>query len=243
MIINMTGGAGGGGLNFKVVQYTTTPTGTAKENTIGVVTDTAISGWKMQSEQPTGENGLVWIEVGSSSTTSFYADKKQQVKLYPKSVKQYLNGSWVNKEAYIYKEDKWVVLLSEVWLYNLGDEYTAVTGGWEKSSSAGTLTKNSEDMFFKSSTGSEGYVSTVNKIDTNGHNTLEVSVKTSSSSAAHVGVGSTKTEYAAKTSVAGAGNEYTVFTVPLEGAQGEYYVMFSTAATNAGIYVNSVRLV
>ena len=40
----------GGGLNFKVVQYTETPTGTAAENTIAVVTDTAISSWVMSAE-------------------------------------------------------------------------------------------------------------------------------------------------------------------------------------------------
>lgn len=112
MIINMTGGAGGG-LDFKVVQYSATPTGTAKENTIGVVTNTAITGWVMQAEQPSAASGKVWVEVATASDVPFYADKKQTVRLYPVAVKQCDGSGWANVSAYIY-QNGWKQFSSEV---------------------------------------------------------------------------------------------------------------------------------
>lgn len=126
------GGAGGGGLNFKVVQYTETPTGTAKENTIGVVTDTAITSWVMSAEQPTGAEGMVWIEVAAASDVAFFADKKQCVKVYPKSVKQYVGGAWSNMDAYVYQGGAWVQFSKEMFmLFDNGDVCASVTGGWD----------------------------------------------------------------------------------------------------------------
>lgn len=116
----MVGGAGGGGgLNFKVAQYTATPTASAAENTIGVVTDTAITGWVMQAEQPTASAGLVWIEVGAESEVSFFADKKELVKVYPVSVKQYVDSAWTSVEAYIYLNNAWTQF-SAVGIYRDG---------------------------------------------------------------------------------------------------------------------------
>lgn len=139
MIINMTGGAGGGGLDFKVAQYTATPTGTAKENTIGIITDTAISGWKMQAEEPTAVAGLVWIEVAAASDVPFYADKKQTVRLYPVAVKQYVGGSWVNCEAYAY-QNGWKQFSSEVVIvYEYG-----VVGSLNDFTSIGTFSEKKE---------------------------------------------------------------------------------------------------
>lgn len=131
MIINMTGGAGGGGLNFKVVQYKSTPTGTAKENTIGVVTTTDITGWVMQAEEPTGADGLVWIGVAAESDVAFYADKKGFVKLYPKAVKQYVNGKFANVDAYIYQNGWKLFSNAYFYLINGADPCESVTGGWK----------------------------------------------------------------------------------------------------------------
>lgn len=129
---------GGDGLNFKVVQYTTTPTGAAAENTIGVVTDTAITSWVMQAEQPAGVEGMVWIKVAAASDVAFFADKKQLVKLYPISVRQYVDGSWVNKEARIYQNSEWVEISNGIlMLYSYGNQCSSVTGGYAGSNSSG----------------------------------------------------------------------------------------------------------
>ena len=130
MIYALSGG--GGGLNFKVVRYTATPTGTAAENTIAVVTGAQINGWVMQAEQPANDDGLVWIEVAAESDVAFYADKKQYLRVYPKVVKQYISGAWSNRDAYIFQNNKWK-LFSNAYFYliNGSDPCENVTGGWE----------------------------------------------------------------------------------------------------------------
>ena len=141
---------GGGGLNVKVVAYSVTPTGVAAENTIAVVTDTAISGWVMQAEQPTGTAGLVWIEVAAASDVAFFADKKQRVKVYPKLVKQYVGGAWSNKEAHVYQNSAWVQFsYARLYVYNNGIDvlpFTIETVG------NGSYTKNSASITMKSGT-------------------------------------------------------------------------------------------
>lgn len=132
MVFNMTGN-GGSGLNFDVKAYTSVDLlpESSRENTIGVVTDTAITGWVMQAEQPAGVEGMVWIEVAAASDVAFFADRKQQVKLYPKSVKQYVGGAWSNMDAYVYQGGAWVQFSKEMFmLFDNGDQCTSITGGW-----------------------------------------------------------------------------------------------------------------
>lgn len=236
MVFNMTGN-GGGGLNFKVVQYTTTPTGTAAENTIGVVTDTAITSWVMQAEQPTGTAGLVWIEVAAASDVAFYADKKQRVKLYPKSVKQYTENGWAGVDAYIYQSEAWTKFSSafDGWLYYLGNKYEEATGDW--TAVTGTLTNNADSLYLL-----RGRASTVKKINTTGFSTLEMVVKTASAQPSYIGIGETTDTFTAQTSISKTVSAYTAYTLSLSDTQGQYYVMFSTNATNSGLYVNSIRL-
>ena len=121
-------GGAGGGLNFVVKQYTETPTGTAKENTIAVVTDTAITSWVMQAEQPTGAEGMVWIEVAAASDVAFFADRKQQVRVYPASVFQYVSSAWVEKESFVYQGETWVQF-GGVFIYDAGKMPATVEGG------------------------------------------------------------------------------------------------------------------
>lgn len=196
MVFNMTGN--GDGLNFAVKQYTATPTGTAKENTIGVVTDTAITSWVMQAEQPTGAEGMVWIEVAAASDVAFYADKKQQVKLYPKSVKQYVDGAWSSVDAYVYQGGAWVEFSSS-WngeLYYYGDEFESVTGGWigRAGAAIGThIIKGTDGITLKSSESAN--MQTANKIDLSGFNTLSVVVTDSTANWCYVGVTQNDEDY------------------------------------------------
>lgn len=182
MVFNMTGN--GDGLNFAVKQYTATPTGTAKENTIGVVTDTAITSWVMQAEQPEGVEGLVWIEVAAASDVAFFADRKHQVKLYPKSVNQYVSGAWENKEAYVYQNGAWVLFSqTNVYYYDEGDLCESVTGGWKKTGyQSYTVTFASDHILLhvqpNSDTGvkSRAAAATINKIDLTNISTLNCTV-------------------------------------------------------------------
>lgn len=189
-------GGSSNGLNFKVVQYDAEPTGTAAENTIAVVTDTAITSWVMSTEQPEGVEGMVWIEVVTESEVPFYADKKQQVKLYLKSVKQYVGGAWLNKEAYVYQDSAWVHFsFAGILLYSNGDECTAITGGWEEAYASGdyynkkgTFTKNDTNITITAdATRKVIFAKTVNKIDVSGMKTLTITASALTSEA-HFGL-------------------------------------------------------
>ena len=177
-LIVRRGGSGGagGGLNFKVVQYTETPTGTAAENTIAVVTDTPISSWVMSAEQPEGVDGMVWLEASLESDVAFFADKKQLLKIYPKFVRQYTNGTWARVNAYIY-QGGWIKFCSD-WngeLYVYGDQWETITGGWiidGQTQAADTVTFQDQDIMIAAKANYRSVVSTANKIDTTGYNTL-----------------------------------------------------------------------
>lgn len=170
---------GSGGLNFEVKAFASADAlpQSARENTIAVVTDTPISSWVMSAEQPTGAEGMVWIEVAAASDVAFYADKKQQVKLYPKSVKQYVSGAWTNMDAYVYQGGAWVEF-SSTWngeLYVYGDQWETITGGWiidGQTQAANTVTFQDQDIMIAARANYRSVVSTANKIDTTGYNTL-----------------------------------------------------------------------
>lgn len=125
MLINRIGGAIN--LNFRVTAYASLPD-SGKENEIAVITETPMTGYIMQAEQPEAVEGLVWIEVAATSDVAFYADKKEMVKLYPRSVRQYVDGNLENAEAYIYQNGKWEQFSYTIFLaYNYGTEGVA----WE----------------------------------------------------------------------------------------------------------------
>ena len=68
-------GGGSGGLNFKVVGGTTSPSN-PKENTIWVNTDQKITSWIFSATKPEGPSeGTVWIMTGTTSTVEFNALK------------------------------------------------------------------------------------------------------------------------------------------------------------------------
>lgn len=107
-------GAGGtDALNFKVVGGTTQPEN-PKENTIWVNTETDISGWVLSQEEPVEpSDGLVWIGLGTASPAPFNALKKGGLHCFPASCRQYAGGTWVNEDAYLWKDGAWVQFSSE----------------------------------------------------------------------------------------------------------------------------------
>lgn len=137
MILNMVGGGGSGGLNFSVVGGTSHP-GNPKENTIWVNTETEISGWVFSASEPeVPAEGMVWITTGTSSTIEFNALKKNGIQVYPISAKQYVSGAWVDKTAKSYQDGQWKTWIA--WLYNNGNQFSDVTGGWVvRNASGGT---------------------------------------------------------------------------------------------------------
>lgn len=165
MIFNVTGG-GGAALNFKVVGGTSEPAN-KKENTIWINTSTPITDWVFSATQPTAASGRVWISTGTSSHVEFNALKKNGIQVYPISAKQYVSGAWVDKTAKSYQNGKWVEWIT--YLYDAGDEYTDLTGGWESKTLFGGFSakKNTDNIYLEAietAAGGGGVIFTKNKI-------------------------------------------------------------------------------
>lgn len=140
-------------LNFSVVGGTTEPTNPT-ENMIWVNTDTAISEWVFSYAEPVSPaSGMVWFETVTNASMSFNAIKTNGIWVYPNGCKQYVSSAWVDKATKTYTGGAWV----DWWageLYDNGNEYTSVTGGWQASGmserdgwgSLATITRNTTNL-------------------------------------------------------------------------------------------------
>lgn len=188
------GGGGSSPLNFKIVAYATEEelvAATPPENTIGVVTTTPLNGWIFSSEEPTENlvDGLIWVQIDSSSDVAFNALKKNSMMVYPSISYQYLSGSWNELTTKSYLNNSWVDwYVWDGYLYNAGDECTDITGGWKSVAYAGgaegslyaqppTVTRNTSSIkvtpIYQSTA---GIVRTTNLIDFSKYDNLEVVV-------------------------------------------------------------------
>lgn len=140
------GSGGGASLNFNVKSYDSEEVlleAEAKENTIGIVTNTPITSWVFSAAEPAEPvEGLVWISTGASSPVEFNALKKNGIQVYPMSAKQYVSSAWVSKTAKSYQNGSWKDFTA--YLYNAGDEFTDITGGWVTESYGSTPSKTIE---------------------------------------------------------------------------------------------------
>ena len=133
------GGGGGAALNFKVVANP--QPSSPKENTIWVDTD-RINNYYFSATQPEMVDDDLWFYIDTSSHVEFNALKKHGIIVYPDYVKQKVSGALTVKTAKIYQSGKWVGLSGE--LYEIGNQYTDITGGWSDSGwtdYAGTYTE------------------------------------------------------------------------------------------------------
>ena len=166
-------------LNYSIVGSITEPTNPI-ENMIWVNTDVAITSHIISKNEPKNPiEGMVWIYLSNNSNVSFYTlniNGKEFDEVYPLSVSQYIDGTWVDKTAKSHQGGSWVDWI--VYLYNAGNEFTDFTGGWESFSSvyvydAGigygggnppTVTRNADYLKITAKNCS-GLVHTRNKID------------------------------------------------------------------------------
>lgn len=140
-----------------------------KENTIWVDT-TTINGWAFSATAPESPKAnMVWIATGLSSPAEFNVLAEGNVTVYPISAKQYVGGEWVSVTAKSYQNRAWVEWIQ--YLYNADNEYTDITGGWEKknklssSTATGSMTKNSDHVYLKNVQSATVGMVTVNQID------------------------------------------------------------------------------
>ena len=115
-------------LNFEVVGGTTEPTSPI-ENTIWINTDIEITNYVFSATEPTSPvNGMVWIRTGFTGEADFNALKDNCITLSPTEAGQYNNGVWQEVEAKTYIGGEWIEWTK--YLYNYGNQYTDITGGW-----------------------------------------------------------------------------------------------------------------
>lgn len=156
MAIGRTNAGGGGGtLNFKVIAVSSELLlpATAKENTIAVITDAAITSYVFSSTAPTSPvEGMVWVVTGTASAVGFNAIKHNGLWAYPTGCRQYVSGAWTVKYSYIFIGGTWKRLFNS-YLYNYGTEST-FGGGWltkinTNATKSDGVTKYSDNIFFK----------------------------------------------------------------------------------------------
>lgn len=158
-------GGGSGGLNFEVVGGTSEPS-SPKENTIWVDTD-RINNYYFSATQPENMvNYDVWFHVGTSSPVAFNALKKNEIRVYPLSAKQYVNGALVAKPAVSYIGGNWVEWFT--CFYNRGDQCTDITGGWtvvKNTNAKVTFDASSISFGYSTSSNTQAITHTKNKVD------------------------------------------------------------------------------
>lgn len=231
---------GGGGLNFSVVDGLTQP-GDPKENMIWVYAE-GMTGWYMAAEQPEGmQPGEVWISTGVSSYVAFNALKKNTVMVYPLSAKQMqADGTLVDVPAKSWQNGQWV----DWWggsLYDSGNEYASITGGWEKYAStySDVFEKNADHMRILGAT-----VGTARPINLTGKTNIRASIYTNSATAGtKLGLKKTKTgDFVASVDIP-RGSTYADEDVTLPiSLEGEYYVCIYNGFTQDSTYTKKVYL-
>lgn len=160
MIINM---ASGGSASVKAVSYPSEAAlpSAAKEGTIAIISAVSSGKVYVQNAEPAEPaEGMVWVTVADASNAPIQLGR---VTLYPAIVRQYQNGAWVTVEAYVRSGGAWEVL--QLRLFETGNPYTAVTGGWNGNSSVTTI-EDGENLYLTVGTGSynAAYVYTGQKI-------------------------------------------------------------------------------
>lgn len=164
-------GGGGSSLNFKVIVVASELLlpATAKENTIAVITDTAITSYVFSVSAPTSPaEGMVWVATGTASVVGFNALKKNNIQLYPSGCQQYISGVWTVKKAVTWQNNAWQSW--EEYLYNHGDQCNELTGGWASFSRTdkNVVSFEADHIFMSAAYVASNYGATVcsaNKID------------------------------------------------------------------------------
>lgn len=242
------GGGGGAALNFKVVPGSTQP-GTAAENTIWVKTE-KINNWYFSATQPEGmQEWDVWFQTGTESAVEFDVLKKNSVIVYPLKAKQMVSGTLKDVTAKSYQNGEWVQWIR--YLYNAGNEYADITGGWTHSGfsvsgfSVYAPTKKADCIALENQAINRAQlVGTAKKVAMDDMTMIKVTYKNtllSNGSGLEVFIQSGTTvssssaaAYKKTTSAAG-----TVATeeIPIPSVLGDYYIIFlCTNARNAEIY-------
>lgn len=249
-------GGGGAALNFDVKAYATKElllAAAPKENTIGIISTTEMTGWIIDANQPENlTEGMVWISVGTSSTVEFNALKKNGLQVYPLTAKQYISGALVNVTAMSYQGEEWVEWI--IYLYNSGNEFSDITGGWVATSvraysnntaATPSVTRGEDNILIEltstSGNNKSGSLRTAKKITLDNCNKLTLDFYTSGTDDGNVLLAIMSTDSPsyvygnenAVAFVAGKVLSNTKLEIDLSAVTGEYYIFVALAVYNA----------
>lgn len=102
----------------------------ARDNDIAVVTECPLAGAVFASELPAGEptEGTVFFQTGRQSATALDVQKNDTLMVYPYCCRQYDDGQWCVKNAYVRVGGQWTQM-GQFFLEG-ADLYNGVTGGY-----------------------------------------------------------------------------------------------------------------
>lgn len=125
-------------------------------------------------------------------------------------------------------------------LYDAGNQYTDITGGWIRHGTGGTVTFNDDNIYLETLDAySEGAVDTTNAIDLTGFATLKVTAQGSSKIGKVIVY--TKNVAGKETIAASAslktGADETVTSLDVSGLSGAYYVRIQSSGTASSYYI------
>lgn len=247
------GGSGGASLSFKIIPYATEAAllaASPAENIIGVVTTSKITSWIFAADQPSdASEGLLWIKTGTASPVAFNALKKNGITVYPLIAMQYVGGVWTDVTAKSYQGGAWV----DWWageLYDSGDEFTAITGGWlfkgvnnEISGTTYYITKNSDHIQVKApGSGNLAGASPEKAIDLSSFSTLHVLyIQPQVAPGIYVAKSFPTTEIAAQKEAAKASVQ-TETTLDISSLDGNYEIIIADRGSTAALKIYKVWL-
>lgn len=168
-----SGSGGYNPLNYKIVgnPQPINP----KENTIWVDTDTKITKHSFSPTKPSEmAEGEVWFASGNNGIVSFNALKKNNLSITPYYAKQLIGGVLKDVTAKIYQNSEWKIFWDGT-LYDKGNEYTDITGGWSGYPSS-YITKNENSIYVQGYGFTAGAAYTNKKIDLSKFQTLALNV-------------------------------------------------------------------
>lgn len=124
-IFNVTGTFKGGmAANFEIVKYNSESellAATPANNTIGVVTTTAISSWVFSTSTPSSPtSNMVWIKTGKSGSVELNLVSTNGIIVYPLEAQQYINGTWTKVTAYNRQDNQWVSWIHDLIYFDNG---------------------------------------------------------------------------------------------------------------------------
>lgn len=233
-------------LNFDVYAVASKPTTPGTNNDIAIITSVPMPNWIMSPDKPSGiprSAGDVWIQYSVSGNT-FNALKNNTMMIATIKAWQYVYGAWTEVEAVSYQNGEWV----DWWngeLFDNGNQYEAVTGGWVRNTNlklyggSNTDTATVGDVLsVRSKSGTAAMLTTKNAIDVTDFNYVLIDVKSFTTNA-YVAIHSFESGNLEDSGAQGWSSKTGEYTINISGLSGKHYI---SVGGNGGLCCDIARI-